>query len=63
VHSLRYNERSPALDRFGEVGWSSAPARQLGTQYSQAKTPMAAVLRTRTLSEIQGFLTALIDAN
>ncbi len=47
---------------FARIGLSETEARQSGIRYRLAKIPMAAVLRTRTLSEMQGFLKALIGA-
>lgn len=45
---------------LGRVGLNENEARRAGIAYRIAKVPMAAVLRTRTLSETQGFLKALI---
>lgn len=45
---------------LGRVGLSETEARRAGIPYRVAKAPMAAVLRTRTLSETYGFLKALI---
>lgn len=45
---------------LGRVGLNEAEARRAGVPYRVAKVPMAAVLRTRTLSETYGFLKALI---
>lgn len=50
----------PELARIG-LGESEAKAR--GIPYRLAKIPMAAVLRTRTLSETRGFLKALVAAD
>lgn len=47
--------------QFARVGLSEKEARRLGIPYRLLKIPMAAVLRTRTLSETQGFLKALIE--
>ncbi|HTX22137.1 MAG TPA: FAD-dependent oxidoreductase [Candidatus Aquilonibacter sp.] len=47
----------PELARIG-LGESEAKAR--GIPYRLAKIPMAAVLRTRTLSETRGFMKALV---
>jgi len=44
----------------GRVGLNEAEAQRAGIPYRLAKTPMAAVLRTRTLSEMRGFLKALV---
>lgn len=46
---------------FARVGLSETEAKRLGIPYRLAKTPMKAVLRTRTLSETRGFMKALID--
>jgi pyruvate/2-oxoglutarate dehydrogenase complex dihydrolipoamide dehydrogenase (E3) component len=46
---------------FARIGLSETEARQRGIQYRLAKIPMAAVLRTRTLSETRGFMKTLID--
>jgi pyruvate/2-oxoglutarate dehydrogenase complex dihydrolipoamide dehydrogenase (E3) component len=46
---------------FARVGLSEAEAGQSGIPYRLVKIPMAAVLRTRTLSETRGFMKALID--
>jgi pyruvate/2-oxoglutarate dehydrogenase complex dihydrolipoamide dehydrogenase (E3) component len=48
----------PELARFG---LNETEAKAKGIPYRLAKLPMAAVLRTRTLSETRGFLKALID--
>ena len=48
----------PALAR---VGLNETEARSRGVAYRLAKLPMAAVLRTRTLSEPRGFMKMLID--
>lgn len=45
---------------LGRVGLSETDARRAGIAYRVAKVPMAAVLRTRTLSETYGFLKAVI---
>jgi len=47
---------------FARVGLSESEARQQGIPYRLVKIPMAAVLRTRTLSEETGFLKALLHA-
>jgi pyruvate/2-oxoglutarate dehydrogenase complex dihydrolipoamide dehydrogenase (E3) component len=47
---------------FARVGLSETEAKEQGITYRLAKIPMAAVLRTRTLSETRGFMKALIDA-
>jgi pyruvate/2-oxoglutarate dehydrogenase complex dihydrolipoamide dehydrogenase (E3) component len=46
---------------FARIGLSEAEAKARGISYRLAKIPMAAVLRTRTLSETRGFMKALID--
>jgi pyruvate/2-oxoglutarate dehydrogenase complex dihydrolipoamide dehydrogenase (E3) component len=47
----------------GRVGLNESEAQRSGIAYRLAKIPMAAVLRTRTLSETRGFLKALIAAD
>jgi pyruvate/2-oxoglutarate dehydrogenase complex dihydrolipoamide dehydrogenase (E3) component len=47
---------------FARIGLSETEARNRGIAYRLAKIPMAANLRTRTLSETRGFMKALIDA-
>lgn len=44
----------------GRVGLNESEARRAGIAYRIARIPLAAVLRTRTLSETYGFLKALI---
>jgi pyruvate/2-oxoglutarate dehydrogenase complex dihydrolipoamide dehydrogenase (E3) component len=46
---------------FARIGLSETEAFAQGTPYRLFKIPMAAVLRTRTLSETRGFLKALVD--
>ena len=46
---------------LARIGLNETEAREKGTPYRLAKIPMAAVLRTRTLSETRGFMKALID--
>src|SRR5277367_1699198 len=46
---------------FARIGLSETEAKERGIAYRLAKTPMASVLRTRTLSETRGFMKALID--
>jgi pyruvate/2-oxoglutarate dehydrogenase complex dihydrolipoamide dehydrogenase (E3) component len=46
---------------LARIGLSESEAKQSGLPYRLAKIPMAAVLRTRTLSETRGFMKALID--
>jgi pyruvate/2-oxoglutarate dehydrogenase complex dihydrolipoamide dehydrogenase (E3) component len=45
------------------IGLTETQAKHRGIAVRVAKLPMAAVLRTRTLDETQGFLKALIDPN
>jgi len=47
---------------LARIGLNEKEARAAGIAYRLAKVPMAAVLRTRTLSETRGFMKALIDA-
>jgi len=47
---------------LAHVGMSETEAKAKGMRYRLAKQPMAAVLRTRTLSETRGFAKALIGA-
>jgi len=46
---------------LARIGLSESEARKNGIAYRLAKIPMAAVLRTRTLSESRGFMKALVD--
>ena len=46
---------------LARIGLGETEARERGIPYRLAKIPMAAVLRTRTLSETRGFMKALID--
>jgi pyruvate/2-oxoglutarate dehydrogenase complex dihydrolipoamide dehydrogenase (E3) component len=46
---------------LARIGLSEKQAKVQGIAYRLAKIPMAAVLRTRTLSETRGFIKALID--
>jgi pyruvate/2-oxoglutarate dehydrogenase complex dihydrolipoamide dehydrogenase (E3) component len=48
---------------LGRVGLDETQAQRAGVAYRVVKIPMAAVLRTRTLSETHGFLKALIAAD
>ena len=48
---------------LAHIGLREADARREGLTYRLAKLPMAAVLRTQTLGETEGFLKALIDDN
>jgi pyruvate/2-oxoglutarate dehydrogenase complex dihydrolipoamide dehydrogenase (E3) component len=45
---------------LARVGLNEEEAKRIGTSYRLFKVPMAAVLRTRTLSETSGFLKALV---
>ncbi|HTS16246.1 MAG TPA: FAD-dependent oxidoreductase [Verrucomicrobiae bacterium] len=45
---------------LAHVGMTETEARTKGVEYRLAKMPMAAVLRTRTLSETRGFVKALV---
>ena len=47
---------------LARVGLNESEARQRGIAYRLAKIPMASVLRTHTLSEMRGFLKALVSA-
>jgi pyruvate/2-oxoglutarate dehydrogenase complex dihydrolipoamide dehydrogenase (E3) component len=47
---------------LAQIGLSESEAKAKGIAYRLARIPMAAVLRTRTLSETRGFMKALIDA-
>lgn len=47
---------------LARIGLSESEAKTKGIAYRLAKIPMTAVLRTRTLSETQGFMKVLIDA-
>ena len=46
---------------LARIGLSETEAKEQGIDYRLAKIPIAAVLRTRTLSETRGFMKALID--
>jgi pyruvate/2-oxoglutarate dehydrogenase complex dihydrolipoamide dehydrogenase (E3) component len=46
---------------FARIGLSEREAKEQGIAYRLTRVPMIAVLRTRTLSETQGFMKALID--
>jgi pyruvate/2-oxoglutarate dehydrogenase complex dihydrolipoamide dehydrogenase (E3) component len=48
---------------LARIGLSESEANARGIPYRLAKIPMAAVLRTRTLSETRGFMKALLAAN
>ena len=47
---------------LARVGLNESEAKTNGTDYRLVKLPMAAVLRTRTISEPRGFIKMLIDA-
>jgi pyruvate/2-oxoglutarate dehydrogenase complex dihydrolipoamide dehydrogenase (E3) component len=47
---------------LARIGLNETEAKATGTPYRLAKIPMAADLRTRTLSETRGFMKALIDS-
>jgi pyruvate/2-oxoglutarate dehydrogenase complex dihydrolipoamide dehydrogenase (E3) component len=47
---------------LARIGLNETEARAKGIPYRLAKIPMAAALRTRTLSETRGFMKTLIDA-
>jgi pyruvate/2-oxoglutarate dehydrogenase complex dihydrolipoamide dehydrogenase (E3) component len=46
---------------LARVGLNESEAKSRGVGYRLAKMPMAAVLRTRTLSELRGFMKMLLD--
>jgi pyruvate/2-oxoglutarate dehydrogenase complex dihydrolipoamide dehydrogenase (E3) component len=46
---------------LARVGLNESEAKSRGVSYRIAKIPMAAVLRTRTLSEPRGFMKMLLD--
>jgi pyruvate/2-oxoglutarate dehydrogenase complex dihydrolipoamide dehydrogenase (E3) component len=46
---------------FSRIGLSETEAKAQGLSYRLFKIPIAAVLRTRTLSETRGFMKALVD--
>jgi pyruvate/2-oxoglutarate dehydrogenase complex dihydrolipoamide dehydrogenase (E3) component len=48
---------------LARVGLNESDAKRLGIEYRLAKMPMAAVLRTRTISEPRGFIKVLIGAH
>jgi len=47
---------------LARVGMNESEAKARGIEYRLVKLPLAAVLRTRTLSEPRGFMKLLIDA-
>jgi pyruvate/2-oxoglutarate dehydrogenase complex dihydrolipoamide dehydrogenase (E3) component len=47
---------------FARIGLNEREANERGIDYRLAKIPLAAVLRTRTLSETRGFMKVLIEA-
>jgi pyruvate/2-oxoglutarate dehydrogenase complex dihydrolipoamide dehydrogenase (E3) component len=48
--------------QLARVGLNESEAKNRGIDYRLVKMPMAAVLRTRTLSEPRGFIKMLIEA-
>jgi pyruvate/2-oxoglutarate dehydrogenase complex dihydrolipoamide dehydrogenase (E3) component len=48
---------------FARVGLSEKEAKAQGISYRLFKIPMEGVLRARTLSEMRGFIKALVEAN
>jgi pyruvate/2-oxoglutarate dehydrogenase complex dihydrolipoamide dehydrogenase (E3) component len=46
---------------LARIGLSETEAKERGIPYRVAKLPMAAVLRTMTISETRGFMKALVD--
>jgi pyruvate/2-oxoglutarate dehydrogenase complex dihydrolipoamide dehydrogenase (E3) component len=48
---------------LGRVGLNESEAQRTGIAYRVAKIPLASVLRTRTLSETNGFFKALVAAD
>jgi pyruvate/2-oxoglutarate dehydrogenase complex dihydrolipoamide dehydrogenase (E3) component len=48
--------------QLARIGLSETEANERGIAYRLSKIPMAAALRTRTISETRGFLKALVDA-
>ncbi|WP_035616103.1 FAD-dependent oxidoreductase [Haloferula sp. BvORR071] len=48
---------------FARVGLSETEAKKEGVAYRKATVPMAAALRTRTLSETRGFMKVLVAAD
>jgi pyruvate/2-oxoglutarate dehydrogenase complex dihydrolipoamide dehydrogenase (E3) component len=48
---------------LARVGLSEKEARSQGIAYRLFKLPMAGVLRTHTLSEMRGFMKALVEAD
>jgi pyruvate/2-oxoglutarate dehydrogenase complex dihydrolipoamide dehydrogenase (E3) component len=46
---------------FARIGLNETEAKEQDIAYRLAKIPMAAILRTRTISEPRGFLKALVD--
>ena len=45
---------------FARIGLSETEAKKKGVSYRLFRVPMAAVLRTRTLSETRGYMKALV---
>ena len=48
--------------QLARVGLNEAEAKRRGIKVRVAKLPMGAVLRTRTIGEMRGFMKALVDA-
>jgi pyruvate/2-oxoglutarate dehydrogenase complex dihydrolipoamide dehydrogenase (E3) component len=48
---------------FARIGLNETEAKARGIPYRLAKIPLAAILRTRTISEPRGFMKALIASN
>jgi pyruvate/2-oxoglutarate dehydrogenase complex dihydrolipoamide dehydrogenase (E3) component len=48
---------------LARVGLSEEDARHRGIAFRVAKLPIAAVLRSRTISETRGFMKALVEAH
>jgi pyruvate/2-oxoglutarate dehydrogenase complex dihydrolipoamide dehydrogenase (E3) component len=65
VHRVTTGRQVPSCmftdPELAQIGLSETEAKAKGIAYRLAKIPMAAVLRTRTLSETRGFMKALID--
>lgn len=60
---IKVNERleTTAPEVWAVIGLSETEAKSKGIAYRLVKIPMAADLRTRTLSETRGFMKALLD--
>ena len=48
---------------LARIGLNESEAKAQGISYRLFKIPMAAVLRTRTLSETRGFMKALVASD